>query len=92
MAQALSLAGFIAVDESVATLSGRSKKRLAITQSSTLEPDELLMDETTNHLDVEGILWLEKVFGAEPHAFLVVSHDRRFLESVASRIWELSRC
>ena len=50
------------------------------------------MDEPTNHLDVEGILWLEKVLQAEPHAFLVVSHDRRFLESVASRIWELNRC
>ena len=56
-----------------------------------LEPDVLLMDEPTNHLDVEGILWLERLLQAEPHAFLVVSHDRRFLESVASRIWELNR-
>ena len=92
MAQALSLGGFIAVDQTVATLSGGWKKRLAITQSLMLEPDVLLMDEPTNHLDVEGILWLEKVLQAEPHAFLVVSHDRRFLESVASRIWELNRC
>jgi ABC transport system ATP-binding/permease protein len=92
MAKALSLGGFIAVDQSVATLSGGWKKRLAITQSLMLEPDVLLMDEPTNHLDVEGILWLEKVLQAEPHAFLVVSHDRRFLESVASRIWELNRC
>src|SRR5690242_19488407 len=57
-----------------------------------LEPDVLLMDEPTNHLDVEGILWLESLLKAEPRAFLVVSHDRRFLESVASRMLELNRC
>jgi ATP-binding cassette subfamily F protein uup len=50
-----------------------------------------LLDEPTNHLDVEGILWLEGVLKAEPHAFIVISHDRRFLESVASRVWELNR-
>jgi ATP-binding cassette subfamily F protein uup len=92
MAKALSLGGFVHVDQSVSTLSGGWKKRLAIAQSLMLEPDVLLMDEPTNHLDVEGILWLERVLQAEPHAFLVVSHDRRFLESVASRIWELNRC
>ena len=92
MAKALSLGGFVRVDQSVATLSGGWKKRLAIAQSLMLEPDVFLMDEPTNHLDVEGILWLERVLQAEPHAFLVVSHDRRFLESVASRIWELNRC
>ena len=92
MAKALSLGGFVRVDQSVATLSGGWKKRLAIAQSLMLEPDVLLMDEPTNHLDVEGILWLERMLQAEPHAFLVVSHDRRFLESVASRIWELNRC
>jgi ATP-binding cassette subfamily F protein uup len=42
-------------------------------------------------LDVEGILWLEALLKSEPHAFLVISHDRRFLESVATRIWELNR-
>jgi len=92
MAKALGLGGFVRVDQSVATLSGGWKKRLAIAQSLMLEPDVLLMDEPTNHLDVEGILWLERVLQAEPHAFLVVSHDRRFLESVASRLWELNRC
>jgi ABC transport system ATP-binding/permease protein len=51
----------------------------------------LLLDEPTNHLDVEGILWLEGLLKAEPHAFIVISHDRRFLESVTTRIWELNR-
>jgi ATP-binding cassette subfamily F protein uup len=92
IAKALSLGGFVRADQSVATLSGGWKKRLAIARSLMLEPDVVLMDEPTNHLDVEGILWLERVLQAEPHAFLVVSHDRRFLESVASRIWELNRC
>ena len=91
IAKALSLGGFVRADQAVSTLSGGWKKRLAIARSLMLEPDVLLMDEPTNHLDVEGILWLEGLLKAEPHAFIVVSHDRRFLESVATRIWELNR-
>jgi ATP-binding cassette subfamily F protein uup len=91
IAKALSLGGFVRSDQSVSTLSGGWKKRLAIARSLILEPDVLLMDEPTNHLDVEGILWLEGLLKTEPHAFIVVSHDRRFLESVTTRIWELNR-
>ena len=91
MAKALSLGRFPRPEQSISTLSGGWKKRLAIVRSVMLEPDVLLMDEPTNHLDVEGILWLESLLQAEPHAFLVISHDRRFLESVASHIWELNR-
>lgn len=91
LAKALSLGGFVRSDQSVSTLSGGWKKRLAITRSLILEPDVLLLDEPTNHLDVEGILWLESLLKAEPHAFVVISHDRRFLESVTTRIWELNR-
>src|SRR5207249_2128389 len=54
-------------------------------------PDILLMDEPTNHLDVEGILWLEDVLTERARAFLVVSHDRYFLEHVATRMLELNR-
>lgn len=91
IAKALSLGGFAGSDQFVSTLSGGWKKRLAIARSLMLEPDVLLMDEPTNHLDVEGILWLEALLKAEPHAFIVISHDRRFLESVTTRIWELNR-
>jgi ATP-binding cassette subfamily F protein uup len=92
IARALSLGGFVRPEQPVSALSGGWKKRLAIARSLMLEPDVLLMDEPTNHLDVEGILWLEALLRDEPHAFLVVSHDRKFLESVAGRIWELNRC
>ena len=91
IARALSLGGFVRTDQTVSTLSGGWKKRLAIARSLMLEPDVLLLDEPTNHLDVDGILWLEDLLKAEPHAFVVISHDRRFLEAVTTRIWELNR-
>ncbi|MEK6693737.1 MAG: ATP-binding cassette domain-containing protein, partial [Nitrospirota bacterium] len=91
IAKALSIGGFPNGDQPVATLSGGWRKRLAIGRALMMEPDVLLMDEPTNHLDVEGILWLERLLKAQARAYLVVSHDRRFLESVASRMVELNR-
>src|SRR5437867_4363682 len=91
LAQALGRAGFTAGRAAVDTLSGGWKKRLAIARELAAAPDILLMDEPTNHLDVEGILWLEGVLTERARAFLVVSHDRYFLEHVATRMLELNR-
>src|SRR2546422_257091 len=91
IAQALGRAGFADGHADVATLSGGWKKRLAIARELAAAPDILLMDEPTNHLDVEGILWLEDVLTERARAFLVVSHDRYFLEHVATRMLELNR-
>jgi len=89
---ALAKVGFPDEQQRAGTLSGGWTKRLAIACALVHEPDLLLMDEPTNHLDVEGILWLEKLLRMEALAFLVVSHDRYFLENVANRIIELNRC
>ncbi len=87
----LGKAGFEDGASPTRSLSGGWKKRLAIARELAREPELLLLDEPTNHLDIDGILWLEDLLRREPEAFLVVSHDRYFLESVAGRVIELNR-
>ena len=84
-------AGFSNPDQEVSKLSGGWRKRLAILTQVAREPDLLLLDEPTNHLDMEGVLWLEGFMENLSFAFLVVTHDRRFLESVSNRIIELNK-
>src|SRR5262249_11584726 len=67
------------------------KRRLAIARAMATQPDCLLLDEPTNHLDLDGILWLEKLLGSAPMASVIVTHDRDFLEDVASAVAELAR-
>jgi len=91
IAHALGRAGLTSPHAAVDTLSGGGRKRLAIAQALCAEPDVLLMDEPTNHLDLDGILWLEALLRERSRAFLVVSHDRWFLEHVVTRMLELNR-
>jgi ABC transport system ATP-binding/permease protein len=88
---ALGKAGFLERETRTETLSGGWRKRLAIARELVREPDVLLLDEPTNHLDVDAILWLESLLRTDPQAFVVVSHDRYFLENVATRMLELNR-
>ncbi len=90
IALALGRGGFGDARARVDALSGGWTKRLAITGALAGEPDIVLMDEPTNHLDVDGIVWLERLLQEQARAFLVVSHDRYFLEHVATRMLELN--
>jgi ATP-binding cassette subfamily F protein uup len=78
-------------DEVIDSLSGGMKKRVALARALVVEPDLLVLDEPTNHLDIASIQWLEELLKGFPGAVLLITHDRRFLDNVATRIIELDR-
>jgi len=75
--------------KSCAEISGGQMNRLNLARLLLGDPNLLLLDEPTNHLDLDAVAWLEGFLGSYPHAFLVVSHDRYFLNRIARRIFEL---
>jgi ATP-binding cassette subfamily F protein uup len=78
-------------DRIVASLSGGEKRRVALCRALLARPDFLILDEPTNHLDTESIEWLEDFLARYPGACLFVTHDRYFLDRIATRILELTR-
>ena len=91
IAVTLGRAGFTDFRQLAGALSGGWKKRLAIARELVKVPDVLLLDEPTNHLDIEGVLWLESLLQSKSLACMLISHDRYFLENVATRMLELNR-
>ena len=89
--ETLGRAGFDDFETETASLSGGWRKRLSIAQALVPKLDILLLDEPTNHLDLAGIEWLEKLLQNGVFACVLVSHDRYFLENVATRMMELHR-
>ena len=86
--------GTAALDARVGPLSGGEKRRVALCRALVGQPDLLLLDEPTNHLDSESIRWLEEFLRGFPGAVIFVTHDRYFLDVIATRVVELAdgRC
>lgn len=79
----------LGLDTPVGSLSGGERRRVALAAALVRELDLLVLDEPTNHLDVEGVQWLAEHLLARRSALVVVTHDRWFLDTVATRTWEV---
>ncbi len=91
LSKTLGIAGFDDPGVLVSSLSGGWRKRLSIASALALEPDCLLLDEPTNHLDIDSIRWLESHLEQISCAVVFVSHDRYFIEQLATRVLEINR-
>ncbi len=78
-------------EREVSTLSGGEKRRVALARSIIAQPDLLILDEPTNHLDTESIEWIESYLSTYKGTCIFVTHDRYFLDRIATRIVELIR-
>lgn len=74
----------------MSSLSGGQKKRVALAAALLAKPDLLVLDEPTNHMDVEAIEWMERLLAATTLTVLLVTHDRYFLDRVSNEIVEIS--
>lgn len=79
------------IDKKFGALSGGQKKRIFLAQVLLLEPDLIIMDEPTNHLDLSAIEWLENFLSGQNITLIMVTHDRYFLDAIATEIIELDR-
>ena len=86
---ALAQGGFPDRNQKAALLSGGWKKRLAVVQQLLREPDVLFLDEPTNHLDLKGVEWLEGILENPAFAFVVITHDRYFLDRTIDMVFSL---
>jgi ATP-binding cassette subfamily F protein uup len=87
----LTEAGFEDFEQKTAELSGGWRKRLAIIRGLCINPEVLFLDEPTNHLDFDGIVWLENLLKKSRITTIFISHDRYFLDNVATRIIEINK-